>query len=118
ERRRRAILPAHMHGFADDELVAALLAVDELVELADRRHLHFHEAARPFRRRLLRVRAVAALTRVGDILQLGEAIADLDHSNSPGRACRLSCALSCYANLASEAPRRQVEWPYRSLTTV
>ena len=95
ERRRRAVLPAHMHRFADDEFVAALLAVDELVELADRGHLHFHEAARPFGRRLLGMRTVPTLARVGDILQLGEAIADLDHPISPGRACGMSCALSC-----------------------
>src|SRR4051795_11702470 len=84
-----------MHGFADDEFVAALLAVDELVELADRGHLHFHEAARPFGRRLVGMRTGPTLARVGDILQLGEAIADLDHSISPGRACGMSCALSC-----------------------
>jgi hypothetical protein len=87
ERRRRAILPAHMHRFADDEFVAALLAVDELVELADRGHFHFHEAPRPLGCRLVGMRTVAALARVGDILQLREAIADLDHSISPERAC-------------------------------
>src|SRR6476620_4905144 len=84
-----------MHGFADDEFVAAFLAVDELVELADRGHLHFHEAARPFGRRLVGMRTVPTLARVGDILRLGEAIADLDHSISPGRTCGMSCALSC-----------------------
>ena len=41
------------------------------------------------------MRTVPTLARVGDILQLGEAIADLDHSISPGRACGMSCALSC-----------------------
>src|SRR4029079_12320904 len=107
ERRRRAILPAYMHGFADDEFVAALLAVHELVELADRRHLYLNEALRSLGRGLVGMRTVPALARVGDIFQLGEAVADLDHSISPGRACGMSCALSCAAHLASECPRRQ-----------
>ena len=79
ERGGRTILPAHVHGLADDELVAALPALDELVELADGGDLDLDEALRPFRRRLVRMRAVAALARVGDVFQLGKAIADLGH---------------------------------------
>src|SRR5262245_48302151 len=81
ERRRCAILPAHVHRLADDEFEAALPAVDELVELPDRRHLDLDEALRSFRRRLIRMRAVAALARVGDLFQLGKAVADLGHAD-------------------------------------
>jgi hypothetical protein len=83
ERRRRAVLPAHMHRLADDELVAALPAVDELVELADRGHLDLDEALRPLRRRPVGMRAVATLARLGDLFQLGKAVADSGHSMSP-----------------------------------
>src|SRR5262245_43739444 len=81
ERRRCAILPAHVHRLADDEFVAALPAVDELVELADRRYLDLDEALRSFRRRLVGMRAVAALARVGDLFELGKAVADLGHAD-------------------------------------
>src|SRR5262249_28758784 len=83
ERRRRAMLPAHMHGLADDEFVTALLAVDELVERSDGGHLDLDEALRPPGRRFVRIGAVAALARVGDRLELGKAVADFGHSVTP-----------------------------------
>src|SRR5262249_16039475 len=67
ERARRAILPAHMRRLADDEFEAAALALDELVELTDRRHLDLDEALRSLGRRLFRMGAVAALARIGDL---------------------------------------------------
>src|SRR5262249_43764534 len=82
ERRRRDVLPAHMRRLADHELEAALLALHQFVEVADRRHLDLDERLRAFRRRLLRMRAVAALARVGDLLQLREAVADFGHGCS------------------------------------
>src|SRR3989442_1562782 len=83
ERARRAILSAHMRRLADDEFEAAPLALDELVELTDRRHLDLDEALRSLGRRLFRVGAVAALARIGDLFQRGKAIADFGHSMSP-----------------------------------
>src|SRR5262249_12727038 len=83
ERRRRAILSAHMHGLADDELVSALDAVDELVELTDRGHLHLDKGLRTLWRRGVRLRAVARLARLGDRLELGETITDFGHALSP-----------------------------------
>src|SRR5215469_16464348 len=83
ERARRAILPAHMCRLADDEFEAAALALDELVEPADRRHLDLDEALRSLRRRLFRIGAVAALARIGGLLQCGKAVADFGHSMSP-----------------------------------
>src|SRR5262245_43600712 len=72
-----------MRRLADDEFEAAPLALDELVELTDRRHLDLDEALRSLGRRLFRMGAVAALARIGDLLQRGKAIADLGHSMSP-----------------------------------
>src|SRR5262245_62760356 len=63
ERARRAVLSAHMRRLADDEFEAAPLALDEFVELTDRRHLDLDEALRSLRRRLFRMGAVAALAR-------------------------------------------------------
>src|SRR6185295_18280722 len=83
ERRRRAILPAHMRRLADEKLVAALLAIDQFVKLSDRGHLHLDEALRSLGRGLLRMHAVAALARFGELFQLGKAIADFAHSMSP-----------------------------------
>src|SRR5215831_15831134 len=74
ERRRRAILSAHMRRLADEKFVAALLALDQFVELPDRGHLDLDEALRALRRRFLRMRVVAALARLGDLLQFGKAI--------------------------------------------
>src|SRR5262245_17300912 len=73
ERARRAILSAHMRRLADDEFEATPLALDELVELTDRRHLDLDEALRSLGRRLVWVSAVAALARVGDLFQRGKA---------------------------------------------
>src|SRR5262245_42579098 len=83
ERARRAILPAHMRRLADDEFEAAALALDELVELTDRRHLDLDEALRSLGRGLFGMGAVAALARIGDLFQRGKAIADFSHSMSP-----------------------------------
>src|SRR5262244_159918 len=83
ERARRAILPAYMRRLADDEFEAAALTFDELVEPTDRRHLDLDEALRSLGRRLFRIGAVAALARIGDLFQLGKAVADFGHSMSP-----------------------------------
>src|SRR5262245_53184587 len=83
ERARRAILPAHMRRLADEEFEAAALALDELVELTDRRHLDLDEALRSLGRRFFRMGAVAALARIGDLFQRGKAVADFGHPMSP-----------------------------------
>src|SRR5262249_62257733 len=80
----REILPAYMRRLADDEFEAAALAFDEFVEPTDRRHLDLDEALRSLGRRLFRIGAVAALARIGDLFQLGKAVADFGHSISPG----------------------------------
>src|SRR5262249_61716044 len=85
ERCRRHVLAAHVPGLADDELVAALPAIGELVELADRGHLDLDRGLRAFRRGPVRMRLVAPLARLGHRLELGEAVAHADHSTSlPG----------------------------------
>jgi hypothetical protein len=80
ERRRRDVLAAHVHRLADDELEAAALAFDPLIELPDRRHLDLDVGLRPFRRLRLRTRAVALLARRGDFLERRKAVADFLHS--------------------------------------
>src|SRR5262245_52325123 len=83
ERRRRAILSAHMHWLADEKFVAALVALDQFVELSNRGHFDLDETLRSLRSWCLRMRAVAALARIGDLFQFGKAIADFRHTMSP-----------------------------------
>src|SRR5262249_61112790 len=61
ERRRRALLPAHVRRLADEKLAAALLALDQFVELPDRAHLHLDEALRSLGRGLLRITPLSPL---------------------------------------------------------
>ena len=79
KRRWCAILSAHMGGLADEEFVPALLALDQFVELADRGHLYFDKTLRSLRCLFFRMRAIAALAGLGDLLQLRKAIADFGH---------------------------------------